>query len=104
MKIKKGDNVKILSGKDRGKIGRVIKVDHKNNKITVEGINVYKKHVRPKRQGERGELIQVVRPLPASKVMLVCSVCNRGVRVGYRFENNKNKKVRYCKRCQTSLN
>ena len=98
MKIKKGDNVKIMIGKDRGKIGKVIKVNPKNDKVTVESLNLYKKNVRPKRQGEKGQIVSVPRPLPASRAMLVCSSCNKPVRVGFRLE--KEKKVRYCKKCK----
>jgi len=101
MKIKKGDNVKILKGKDRGKTGKVIKVDKKANRLTVEGVNLFKKHVRPKRQGEKGEIVSVARPLSASNVMLICPSCNRATRIGFRSENEK--KTRYCKKCQSAI-
>lgn len=98
MHIKKGDTIKILSGKDRGKIGTVLKVFPQNGKISVEGLNLYKKRVRPKRQGEKGETVLVPRPLPASKAMVVCPACKEAARVGYRIENTR--KVRYCKKCK----
>ena len=72
MRIKKGDQVKIISGKDRGKTGTVLKVLSENNRISIEGINSYKKRMRPKKQGQKGETVTVVRPLHASNVLLLC--------------------------------
>ncbi len=100
MHIKKGDQVKILSGKDRGKSGTVLNVFPDDGRATVEGLNLYKKRVRPKRQGQKGETVMVPRPMPASKVMLVCSGCKKATRVGYRFESGR--KVRYCKKCNAT--
>lgn len=101
MKIKKNDTVKMLTGKDRGKTGKVIKVDTKSGKITIEGLNVYKKHVRPRKQGEKGEIVQVTRPVNISNVGLICPGCNKTIRVGYRFQNKN--KVRYCRKCGQNL-
>lgn len=101
MKIKKGDNVKVLSGKDRGKIGKVIAVDPARERVTVEGANLYKKHVRPRRKGEKGQVITVPRPLNASNVMLVCAACNQASRTGCRQEGQR--KVRYCKSCKATV-
>ena len=101
MKIKKGDTVKLLAGKDRGKTSRVIKVDLKAQKLTVEGLNLYKKHMRPKRQGEKGEVVQINRPIDVSNLMLVCPNCKQPTRVGFRFE--KDNKFRYCKKCQSRI-
>jgi len=98
MKIKKGDEVVVLVGKDKGKRGKVIVVLPKNNKAIVEGLNLVKKHRRPKRQGEKGEIISLPRPIDVSKLALLCSRCNRQTRVVYRFEDDK--KLRICKRCQ----
>jgi len=98
MRIKKGDQVKIISGKDRGKSGVVLKVFPESEKITVEGLNLYKKRVKPKRQGQKGETVFVPRPLPSSKAMLVCASCKKSVRVGYRTESGS--KIRYCKKCK----
>lgn len=97
-KIKKGDTVKIITGKDRNKTGKVIKVFPKENKITIEGVNIYKKHVRPKRQGEKGEIINITRPLHISNVSLICSHCSKNARIGFIMENKK--KIRICKRCK----
>lgn len=97
MNIKKGDNIKILSGKDRGKTGTVLSVFPEDSRISVEGLNIYKKRVRPKKQGQKGETVLVPRPFNVSKAALVCSSCKKQTRAGYRLDGNK--KVRYCKKC-----
>jgi len=101
MHIKKGDQVKIISGKDRGKSGPVLKVFPEKNKITVEGLNLYKKRVRPKQQGQKGETVLVPRPFQSSKAKLVCASCKGAVRVGYRLESGS--KIRYCKKCGANI-
>lgn len=101
MKIHKGDNVQIMSGKDKGKQGKVLNVDEKQGRILVEDINLFKKHQRPKKQGEKGEVISISRPLNVSNAMLVCIACNKPVRVGYKKEEEV--KTRYCKRCQATI-
>ncbi|MEK7195405.1 MAG: 50S ribosomal protein L24 [Patescibacteria group bacterium] len=98
MNIKKGDQVKIISGKDRGKIGNIIRVLPKEERVSVEGLNLYKKRVRPKRQGQKGETVLVPRPFHASKVMIVCRSCKKDARTGWRTEGAR--KVRYCKKCK----
>jgi large subunit ribosomal protein L24 len=101
MKIKKNDNVMIISGKDRGKSGKVLEVFPKENKIRVEGINLRKKHTRPKRQGQKGQVILVPLPVSASAAMLICPSCNKPRRAGYKvFEN---KKSRVCKKCGSEI-
>jgi len=100
MNIKKGDQVKIITGKDQGKTGTVLKVYKDERKVSVEGANLYKKRTKSKRQGQKGETVQVVRPLSISNVMLVCRNCGRTTKVGYRLEGNQ--KVRYCKKCKAS--
>jgi len=101
MKLKKGDQVKIITGKDRGKTGTVLKVFPDENRLTVEGFNLYKKRVRPKKGGQKGEVVLVPRPLSASNVMFLCGSCKRGVRVGYRVEGTS--KTRYCKGCKAII-
>ena len=98
MKIHKGDTVKIMAGKDRGKTGKVLRVLAAENKIAIEGINIYKKHQRPKQQGQKGEVVSVNRPLTVSNAMLVCASCKKASRTGFRLEGDK--KIRYCKKCQ----
>ncbi|MBI3589147.1 MAG: 50S ribosomal protein L24 [Candidatus Liptonbacteria bacterium] len=100
MNLKKGDQVKIISGKDRGRVGSVLRVFVDDAKVTIEGQNLYKKRSRPKKQGDKGEVVMVPRPLAASKVMLVCKNCKKAVRSGMRFEGEI--KVRYCKKCDSS--
>lgn len=99
--VKKGDNVKILRGKDAGKRGVVIRLALKENRVTVDGLNVFKKHSRPKRQGEKGEVVNVVRPLHVSNVQIVCGSCGKATRVGHRM--NEKQKIRYCKKCNASI-
>lgn len=101
MKIKKGDNVLIIKGKDRGKSGKVIKVLPKENKVVVEGLNLFKKHQRPKKEGTKGEIVMVPRPISASNVMIVCKNCNRPTRIGYTIAGEV--KERICKRCGSKI-
>lgn len=100
MKIRKGDNVKIMSGKDRGKTGTVLHAYPDKERVIVDGLNVFKKRSRPKRQGQKGETVLVPRPMAASKVMLVCSNCKNPTRAGFRMDGPR--KVRYCKKCQAN--
>ncbi len=97
MKIKTGDKVKVLSGKSRGKQGKVIQVltNKKNNKIyvVVEGLNLLKKHIRPRRQGEKGQIIELPAPLHVSKVMLLDPKSGKPTRVGYKQEGKEKKRV-----------
>lgn len=101
MKLKKGDTVKIMAGKDRGKTGKVLESMPDDTRIIVDGLNLVKKRSRPKRQGETGQMVAVPRPLPASRVMLVCPNCKNAVRVGYRMEGPA--KVRFCKKCEATI-
>lgn len=101
MKLHKGDNVKILSGKDRGKTGTVLRALTAEGRIVIDGLNVFKKRSRPKKQGEKGQMVLVPRPMPASKVMLICASCKEPTRVGSRMEGAK--KVRYCKKCKSTI-
>jgi len=111
MKIRKGDNVKVISGKDRGKSGRVLKVLLARNAVIVEGINIRKKHTRSKKQGQKGQVIQMPMPVHLSNVMLNCPTCSKPRRVGYRIFSAKggsasggdNKKTRICKKCGSEI-
>jgi len=106
MNIKKGDKIKILTGKDKGKTGKVLQVFAKANKASIEGLNLLIKHMRPRKQGEKGQRIEFPAPINLSNVILVCPKCDRPTRVGKKhieiFKNNKkeNKKVRVCKKCK----
>ncbi len=99
--MKKGDTVKIITGKDAGKSGKVLRIDKKTHRVAVEGVNMYKKHARGKRQGEKGEVVTITRPLDISNVLVVCSSCNKAVREAHKI--NEGKKVRYCRKCGATL-
>lgn len=94
MKIKKNDTVLIISGKDRGRKDKVIKVMPKKNKVIVEGLNLVRKHIRPKKQGEKGQRIELPAPLDVSNVKLICPKCKKATRVS---------KKRICKKCQSQI-
>jgi large subunit ribosomal protein L24 len=95
MKIKKGDTVKILYGKDTGKQGVVSAV--KNGKVIVDGLNMYKKHVKGDGKEKKSAIIDIAKPMDVSKVMLVCPNCSKPTRVGIKRENGKVERV--CKKC-----
>lgn len=97
MKLKKGDNVLITAGKDKGRTAKILKSLPKQGKILVEGINLKKKHVRPKRQGEKGQMIQLPAPLDISNVKIICPKCGKAARTGYKAD--KDRKFRICKKC-----
>jgi len=109
MNIKKGDNVKILSGKDKGKTGKVLQVFSDENRASVEGLNLLIKHLRPRRQGEKGQRIEFPAPLNLSNVMLVCPHCGKPTRVEHKKievssgDKKINKKVRACKKCKQTI-
>lgn len=101
MKIKKGDIIKIITGKDSGKTGKVINADRKTGKVTVEGLNIFKKHTRPRTQNEKGQIVEVPRPIDASNVLLVCPSCHKPTRIGFKVSGEK--KERYCKKCKSVI-
>ena len=101
MKIKKGDTVQVLSGNDKGKTGEVLDTMPKTDRIIVKGINIRKKHVKPRKQGEEGGIIPVECGIHTSKVNVVCPKCNKPARIGYKME--KEGKVRVCKKCGTII-
>ena len=94
--VKKGDTVVILSGKDKGKKGKVLEVSPTEQKLIVEGCNMVTKHVKPRRMGEAGGIVKAEAPLYACKVMLVCPKCGKPTRVGHAV-NKDGKKERACK-------
>lgn len=101
MKIKKGDQVKIISGKDRGKTGAVLKILEEKNKIVVDGLNLFKKRSRPKRQGQKGETVMVPHPISASNAMLLCKNCKNATRAEFFMQDSK--KIRRCKKCKANI-
>ena len=101
MKIKKNDTVLIISGKDKGKKGKVLKVYPEDGAVLVEGLNLRKRHQRPKKQGEKGQILQLPSPIDVSNIMLVCAKCGKNTRVGYKFSGET--KYRICKKCQQEV-
>lgn len=101
MKLKLNDTVQVIAGKDKGKKGKIIKIDSKKNKIVVEKVNLLTKHTK-KTNEKRGEKIKFEAPIDASNAMIFCPQCNKRVRVGYKKLKN-GKKERICKKCKEAL-
>ena len=101
MNIKKNDTVVVLSGKDKGKKGKVLAAMPSEGKLIVEGVNVCAHHVKPRRQGEEGGIIRKETAIYVSKVQLVCPKCGKGTRVGHKIEAGK--KSRVCKKCGENI-
>ena len=102
MSIKKDDTVVVLSGKDKGKKGKVIAVLPKDGKVVVEKINMVSRHTKPRRQGEVGGIIEKEAPIYACKVMRVCPKCNKATRPAHKILAD-GKKVRVCKKCGAEI-
>jgi large subunit ribosomal protein L24 len=118
MKIKKGDKVQIIKGKDRvrrtkkgdktgkGNQGKVIQVIPEKGQVVVEGLNLRYKHVRPRRQGEKGQRIQFSAPIRVENIMLICPRCNKITRVGFKLletDVKGKKKIRICRKCKEAI-
>ena len=101
MKIKKGDTVQVLSGNYKGKTGEVLEIIPKDDKVIVKNVNIRKKHVKPRKQGEEGGIIAAESAVASSKLNVVCPKCNKATRIGYSV--NGDKKVRVCKKCGAEL-
>jgi large subunit ribosomal protein L24 len=97
MKLIKGDLVKIVSGKDKGKTGKIEKVFPKMEKVLVTGINQYKRHLKARSQGQKSEIVTISKPLAATNVALICPHCKLQTRIG--FSIVKNDKIRVCRKC-----
>lgn len=95
-KLKRDDQVELVAGKDRGKTGKILRLDRRSGKVLVEGLNQRKKTVRPKKQGDKGGIIDIEAPLDISNVMIVCKKCGKS-RIGIKQE--KKAKKRICKKC-----
>ncbi len=96
--VKTGDTVVVLSGKDRGKQGKVVAVSPKENKLIVEGVNIVSKHVKPRKSGQEGGIVKTEGAMYASKVQLVCSHCGKRTRIAHKLMDD-GKKKRSCKKC-----
>ena len=101
MNIRKDDKVVVISGKDKGKQGKVLVAQPKTGKVIVEGVSVASKHQKPRKQGEEGGIIKVETPIYACKVMVVCPKCGKPTRVAHKLDGDK--KVRVCKKCGANL-
>ena len=99
MKLKKGDTVKILLGKDKGRTGKIQKIWESKKKALIDGVNIYKKHVKPQGEQNKGGIVEISRPIGISKLILVCPVCQKAAKVGYVFGKNGSKQ-RICKKCK----
>ena len=109
MKIKKGDTVLITAGKDKGRTGKILRTFLKEGAILVEGINLKKKHVKPKKQGEKGQVISTPAPLNVSNIKIVCPKCGKATRIEYKVEKEdpltslRASKHRVCKKCKSQI-
>lgn len=101
MKIIKGDTVTVISGKDKGRQGQVIRSLPKTKAVVVQGLNLYRKHLKPQ-SGQKGGIVQKERPLNVSKVALLCPQCKKPTKVGYQVEKSGDK-YRICRRCRSKL-
>ena len=101
MKIKKGDKIKVMVGKDKGRDGVVEKVYKNANKVIVTGINLYKRHVKKNEKMPQGGIVDIPRAMDISKLALICKKCGKATRVGMKIE--KNKKYRICRKCESKI-
>lgn len=101
MKLKKGDNVQVVAGKDKGKTGTIDRVYAKQNTALIQGVNQYKRHIKKSEQTPEGGIMDIPRPIDVSKLMLVCPKCKKLTRIGYKIE--KDKKVRVCRKCDKAI-
>jgi len=101
MKVKKGDNIIVIAGKDKGKKGKVLNVLPKKERILVEAVNIRKKHLKPKKSGEKGQIVERPGYIHVSNAQVICPKCAKASRLGYRIEGEK--KYRYCKKCNQEI-
>lgn len=109
--IRKSDQVQVIAGKEKGKIGKVLRVDRRSGRVTVEKLNLVKRHVRPSQRFPQGGIVEKELAVHYSNVLLVCPKCNRGVRYGHQWVPAKGSsaearammKIRVCKRCGGSI-
>ena len=101
MKIKKGDQVLIIAGKYRGKKGKILRTFPKKGKIVVEGINLVKKHQKPKKTRDKGQIVEMSAPMDASNAKLICPKCGKATRAGYKIVTDR--KYRVCKKCDKEI-
>lgn len=118
LSLRKNDQVQVMAGKEKGKMGKILSVSSASNRVTIEKINMVKRHMKPSQSYPQGGIIEKETPLHYSNVLLFCTKCNRGVRHGHKMAENsvekkgkkaaaagakKQAKVRFCKRCETVI-
>jgi len=103
MKVKKGDNVKITTGKDSGKTGKVLRVFPDKNRVLVEDMALQTRHRKPRRGGEKGQRVTIPGPISVSNVMVICGKCDKPTRVGSHVDKETKTKARGCKKCGANL-
>lgn len=101
MKLKKGDKVVVIAGKDKGKKGAIDRVYTKQNTALIANINMYKRHVKKNEQYPQGAIVDLPRPINVAKIMMVCPKCNKPTRLGKKVEGNKH--YRICRKCKSAL-
>lgn len=100
--VKTGDTVEVLSGKDKGKRGKVLEASPREGKVIIEGISIATKHLKPRQMGQPGGIVSVEKPMNACKVMLVCPKCQKATRLAHKVEAD-GKKSRLCKKCEATF-
>ena len=100
MKLKKEDTIKVITGKDRGKVGKIVTCDHEKNRVIVQGLNMVKKAKKPRNQQEKGGIIDIEAPISISNVMIVCKKCGP-TRIGYKMDGGDKKRI--CRKCGETL-
>lgn len=101
MKFRKGDEVKVTGGKDKGRTGKIEKVFPSEELVQVSGVNMYKRHTKARDVKRPAGIIDIIRPLPLGRISLVCPKCHQQTRVGFTFEDGK--KVRVCRKCEQKI-
>ena len=101
MKLKKGDNVKVIKGKDKGKSGKIEKVLPKEKKVLIANVNLFKRHLKARSQKQPSEIVTLTKPLSESSVIFVCPKCHKESRIGYKIV--KGEKSRICKKCESEI-
>ncbi len=101
LSVKKGDNVLVIAGKDAGKTGEILEVNREDGRVKVAGVNIQAHHNKPRSKDDKGGIIKTEGFIDVSNVQVICPVCKKAVRVAHRIEDGKN--VRYCKKCNATL-
>ena len=101
MKLKKGDNIKVIRGKDKGKTGKIEKAIPKENKVLVANVNLFKRHMKARSQNQPSEIVTLTKPIAAASVAFLCPKCKKQSRIGYKIE--KGVKSRICNNCKSEI-